>query len=197
LEDLEIVYWFTDDPGQSHTFYCDWAQMGCERVRGEFESLGNGEFALHIRFAPGVGELLPGKESGEVKVRFNREDWSGFNQADDYSFSGGSEYVDWEKATLYLEGALVWGRPPGQKAEAVNSTASPLPENPTPAPVLDPIETGGSPTGEDPSASSTQAAGGPATPASIPALRIWVVSLLAAAVFGFLIAVVWLMRRKH
>ena len=50
LEDLELVYWFTDDPGKTYVFQCDWAQMGCEKVTGKFETLPEGAYAFHIGF---------------------------------------------------------------------------------------------------------------------------------------------------
>jgi endoglucanase len=188
LEDLELVYWFTDDPGHTYAFYCDWAQIGCEKISGEFESLPDGLFALHIHFRPGSGELLPGQESGEIKLRFNRADWSEFRQSDDYSFSTANDYVDWEKGALYLRNQLVWGSAPGPTlaatAPATNSAIPPATNAPvsTTAVLLQP-------------AATTSAA-----PSEIPGNSAWSMVALAIAAFctaSVLIGAVWLYRKNR
>ncbi len=125
-EDLELVYWFKDEPRQTHLFACDWAQIGCEKISGEFEALPDGVYALHLRFLPGAAALMPGEDSGEIKLRFNRADWSEFRQVDDYSFAAVSDYTDWEKVALLSSGRLVWGSEPGPaRAATPGLTASP------------------------------------------------------------------------
>jgi endoglucanase len=182
LEDLELVYWFQDDPGQTYQFHCDWAQIGCENVTGDFQTLADGAYALRVHFQPGLEPLLPGRDSGEIKLRFNRSDWSEFNQADDYSFSAGSGYIDWEKVALYLDGALVWGSQPGQLPVSivpVTATAILIPATLTP----------GQPE--------------PATPFSVPNATstsrwkaLWIVALIVF-VAGTLIALIWLLRKMR
>ncbi len=188
LEDLELVYWFTDDPGHTYAFYCDWAQIGCEKISGEFEPLPGGLYALHIRFQPGTGELLPGQESGEIKLRFNRADWSEFRQSDDYSFSTSNDYVDWEKGALYLRGELVWGSPPGSTlaatAAATNSAIPPATNAPvsTSAVLLQPAATAS------------------AAASEIPGNSAWLMVALAVAAVctaSVLIGAVWLYRKNR
>ncbi len=61
--------------------------------------------------------LPPGGDTGEIKIRFNRADWSIFDQANHYSFAPQTEYTDWQKVTVYFDGQLVWGtEPTGQSA---------------------------------------------------------------------------------
>jgi len=181
FEDLELIYWFQDDPGQTYTFQCDWAQIGCEKVQGEFEALAEGGYALRVRFQPGLAELPAGQESGEIKLRFNRVDYSEFRQSDDYSFSASNEYVEWEQVGLYLDGKLVWGRAPG--SPAVNSpvvTGTTAPESPS--------STAPAPTGTPPETKS-----GP----SLPAWVMWGLTALAAFGAGLLVAAIWFIRRKR
>jgi endoglucanase len=176
LEHLELVYWFSDDPGESHNFQCDWAQIGCENVLGEFEYLSDGNYALHIRFKTGAGVLSPGQESGEIKLRFNRENWSEFDQADDYSFATPESYEETERVGLYVNGALVSGRPPD--GAAVSPTIVPPTTSAKPAPEITPT-----PVASD---AGRQSQG-------------WltmVIAMMAAAVAGFVLAVFWLGRRR-
>lgn len=185
LEDLELVYWFTDDPGQTYVFHCDWAQMGCEKISGEFESLPEGLYALHIHFDSAAGELLPGQESGEMKLRFNRADWSEFRQSDDYSFSTANDYVDWEKGALYLGGQLVWGSAPGLSPGGTAPTnTAPAAHSPVPATVILP----------QPAPTALAAA---SDIPSKPAWGMWPLAALAVCAAGFLILAIWFYRKNR
>jgi endoglucanase len=173
-EELELVYWFQDDPGQTHQFACDWAQIGCENITGAFDTLGEGNYALRLRFSPGLTPLPPGQESGEIKLRFNRADWSAFRQADDYSFAAVSEYTDWDRVAVYADGRLIWGSEPGPApATSATATASPAPTRPE----------------------ATAAAAAPPEAAKAPA---WGVVILVAAAFaaGALLAVGVLLKKS-
>ena len=132
LDGLELFYWYEDQPNQALVFHCDWAKVGCANVLGDFHTSEDGSSYLRIHFRPGLNPLQPGEDSGEIKIRFNRADWSVYDQSVDYSFSPESEYRDWENVTLYLDGEMVWGREPGQEAEAASGgTVTPLPATPT------------------------------------------------------------------
>jgi endoglucanase len=132
LDQVELVYWFSDTPGQQYIFQCDWAQVGCDKITARFEPLADGIIALHVG-SRGAGMLPPGQESGEIKLRFNHGDWSEMVQADDYSFSPNGAYQDWDRVGLLVNGQLVWGRPPQGSA-----TAAPLPDTGS-APTLSPL----------------------------------------------------------
>jgi endoglucanase len=180
LEDLEIIYWFKDDPGESYVFNCDWAQIGCENVKGAFEALPDGIYAMRVSFLSGAGQILPAQDSGEIKLRFNRADWSEFRQSDDYSFSTPSDYQDWDRVTLYLNGQLVWGSEPG----SVTSTSA----------------TGGpAPVGTASNVSEATRPASLGTPSSVstsPAWKTWGIAALAA-LLGFLVALLWLGRKRN
>jgi endoglucanase len=180
LEELELVYWFTDDPGQTYVFQCDWAQMGCEKVSGKFEALPEGAYAFHIRFLSGAGELLPGQESGEIKLRFNRTDWSAMRQSDDYSFSAATDYVDWKKGALYSSGQLVWGNAPGLSPASTPPAAA----SPVPATVILP-----QPALTAPAASLDLP--------SKPAWGVWTYAALSAGAASILIVAIWFYRKNR
>ena len=48
-----------------------------------------------------------------LEMRFNKHDWSPFDQRDDWSWtSPNGRYTAAPKITLYRNGRLVWGREP-------------------------------------------------------------------------------------
>ncbi len=116
LTSVELFYWLEDDSGQPFVFHCDWAALGCSNVLGYFDSTNGAGRYLRLHFGPGAGALQNGEDSGEIKIRFNRSDWSPFQQSDDYSFSPETEYVEWPKVTLYVDGERIWGEEPGLNA---------------------------------------------------------------------------------
>ena len=197
LEDLELIYWFTDDPGRTYAFQCDWAQIGCEKVLGEFEALSNGVYALHLRFQSGSGELLPGQESGEIKVRFNRADWSEIRQFDDYSFSATSDYIDWDRVTLYLSSKLVWGREPGSFATNSPPVAGTILSTPSPTGIAQSGMSAETQIPEKPTAEPSPPSSSPIDVAPNPNWGLWLGIVLAAFVAGFLIAAIWIIRRNR
>jgi endoglucanase len=121
LDRVELFYWFSDSSEQPFVYHCDWAQIGCANVQGDFNGSGDQQ-VLRLYFNPAAGELAPGQDTGEIKIRFNRADWSPFHQDSHYSFSPLTEYTLWDKVTLYVDGKLVWGNEPGGP---VSATAQP------------------------------------------------------------------------
>jgi hypothetical protein len=46
-------------------------------------------------------------------ARFNKDDWSNFAEADDYSFDPTKlSFADWTRVTVYQNGTLIWGSEP-------------------------------------------------------------------------------------
>lgn len=207
LDHLELFYWHEEQPEQALVFHCDWAAVGCAGVLGDFHTSETGESYLRIHFRPGLKPLDPGENSGEIKVRFNRADWSAYDQSVDYSFSPETEYKNWEKVTLYLDGELVWGREPGGNADVPSSnTITPMPPTPTvtkPAPAaLESTQPAPEPTlGSAPSADTTAQRTPQPSPAGGTGASRWLAIGLAIASglglfgLGFLLAVFWLGRK--
>ena len=207
LDSVDLLYWFTDDGVQPFVFHCDWAEIGCANVQGEFlDSPDSGRY-LRLHFRTGLEPIPPGQDSGEIKIRFNRADWSEFRQDDDYSFSATSEYKDWEQVTLAVNGQIIWGSSPGS-SPSVQLPTTVTPDQATPtgsAPVLTfaPEETkAGAEVFSNPSLPSIT----PIPPASYPvsppgpAWGLWpviAISVLAAFAGGFLVAVILLGLRRR
>jgi hypothetical protein len=145
---------------------------------------------LHIRFQPGLEPLLLGQDSGEIKLRFNRSDWSEIRQSDDYSFTTGGGYVEWDKVALYRAGQRVWGSEPGSVPPgsatlgAVTVTASPSPN---------PLSTVTSSPGQ----SRLTATAEPSQESVLPNWTWLALVAVVAFVFGVLIALAWIMRKNR
>ena len=208
LEAVDLNYWFADDSDQPFVFHCDWAEIGCANVLGEFLTSPDGGRYLRIHFQAGLEPLLPGQDTGEIKIRFNRADWSEFRQADDYSFSPTGEYQDWERVTLAVNGQGVWGRGPGSTSttDFLSASATPAPATPTsslPALTARPEETeaeaGSLPDTAVPSQTPTPQAHYPYPSPGI-AWEMWAMAglaVFAAFATGFLVAAVWLGRKNR
>jgi hypothetical protein len=67
---------------------------------------------LEVGFTSGAGSLAAGASTGDIQNRFNKTDWSTFNQANDYSYGTATAYADTTTVTVYVNGTLVWGTEP-------------------------------------------------------------------------------------
>jgi endoglucanase len=137
LSQVELFYWIDpqQDP-QTLEFHCDWAAIGCENLAGDFHTNAGESAYLRLHFT-GASPVLPaGADSGEIKIRFNRSDWSEFHQDQDYSYSPTTAYIDWPQVALSVAGRLIWGQPPNQaqttSPPATPTAAPPLASSPTP-----------------------------------------------------------------
>jgi endoglucanase len=117
LSTVTVRYWYTADSTQSQTWVCDFAQVGCANLTGRFVTLPtartNADTYLEVGFKAGTPALAPGGATGEIQDRFNRADFSAYNQANDYSFNAAATaYADSARVTVYVSGILVWGTEP-------------------------------------------------------------------------------------
>jgi endoglucanase len=147
LSNLTIRYWYTEDGTQSQQFWCDYALAGCSNVTGSFVSLSSptstADTYLQIGFTSAAGSIPANGNSGDIQIRFNKSDWSNYNQANDYSWNQNqTSYAPWSQVTLYLNGQLVWGTEPnGTSAPSPTPTATPT-QIPTATPVTTVTPTG-------------------------------------------------------
>ncbi|HXM54137.1 MAG TPA: cellulase family glycosylhydrolase [Candidatus Dormibacteraeota bacterium] len=117
LSTVTVRYWYTADSTQPQTWVCDFAQVGCANLTARFVAVSpartNADTYLEIGFKAGLPTLAAGASSGEIQDRFNRADWSNYNQANDYSFNAAATaYGDNARVTVYVNGALVSGTEP-------------------------------------------------------------------------------------
>ncbi|WP_110931738.1 endo-1,4-beta-xylanase [Paenibacillus bouchesdurhonensis] len=117
LSELTLRYYFTTDGNDALVFNCDWAVVGCSNLSGKFVKLDtateNADVYLEISFNASAGAISAGGSTGEIQTRSHRSNWTNLNESNDYSFdSTKTSFTNWEKATLYRNGTLVWGNEP-------------------------------------------------------------------------------------
>ncbi len=123
LSQLTVRYYFTRDTARWMSFHCDWAKIGCANVVGRFSQLptavSGADFYVEVGFTSGAGSLAANSTTSDIQIRVDKDDWSNFNQSNDFSFDASKlAFADWTKVALYRNGALIWG------ATATSSTAS-------------------------------------------------------------------------
>nr|AIA83911.1 CBM_3 [uncultured Clostridium sp.] len=86
LSAVKLRYYYTEDGAQAQNFWCDWCSAGTSNVTGAFNSISaeNADNYLEVGFAGGTGNLAAG-DSVEIQIRIAKEDWSNYNQTNDYS----------------------------------------------------------------------------------------------------------------
>jgi endoglucanase len=116
MSELTIRYWFTREGSTAMQFNCDYAVKGCGNVTGALTAITavtGANYYLQLSFGSGAGSIAANGSSGEIQARFNKTDWTNFNEADDYSFDATkTAFADWSRVTLYRNGQLVWGTEP-------------------------------------------------------------------------------------
>jgi len=114
LNDLKIRYYFTLEDPETQQFNVDWAAIGNIYVNGIFKCIDNNEYYVEVKFDENSGILNPGKDTGDIQIRFNKINWTNYNQTDDYSFDENiSDYIDYTSACLYYKDEyLIWGQTP-------------------------------------------------------------------------------------
>lgn len=128
LENLRIRYYFTINGETNQNFWCDWSNIGSSSITHSFvkmpEAMVGANYYVDIGFTQSSG-TLDLDSSIELQCRFSKADWSDYEQADDFSFSGsGKEYTDWTKVAVYFEDSLIWGTEPSEVAPIVPPVTS-------------------------------------------------------------------------
>ena len=113
LTDLTIRYWYSEGSSTDLTFWCDYAQIGNSNVKGSFGTSSAKAANRYLELSFTGGSLAASGQTGEIQARFNKNDWSNFDESDDYSFDPSkTSFADWYRVTLYRQGVLVWGEEP-------------------------------------------------------------------------------------
>ena len=116
LRRVEVRYWFSHGSRSGQPVAeVDYAALGEKVVKTEVVAAGRGgqDHYLRITFQ-GEDAVLQGyKSTGDILLRIHADDWSEYDQSNDYSFwPEASGYRTSERITVYIDGALVWGREP-------------------------------------------------------------------------------------
>src|SRR5262249_19763508 len=105
LSDVLVRYWYNEGGTLAQTYHCDFAVVGCASVTGTFVALSparsGADHYLQLAFAVGAGSLAPGAATGQVQNRFNKSDFSNFNQAGSWSSDPTkTALTDWNHVTV-------------------------------------------------------------------------------------------------
>ena len=116
LPEMTLRYWFTRDTAIAQTAWVDFA-----------DDRGRQHHAIARRCQPGQDErgLLPagrirhgggepggGGNTGNIQARFSKNDFSNYNEANDYSYTASGSFMTTTKVTAYRLGVLVYGTEP-------------------------------------------------------------------------------------
>jgi hypothetical protein len=116
MSNFTIRYYFNSQSSsqQAQFFYVDYAAIGNGDVQGRFVPVSCGAGANNYLEVSFTGGTLPASgQSGEIRVRFNKPDWSNYSELSDYSYiENQTNYADSSTITVYQSGNLVWGTPP-------------------------------------------------------------------------------------
>ena len=129
LFDLRVRYWYSVDGDTQQNWYCNWAQMGSHKITCSFVKVSppfpNADYYFEIGFTSDAGYLAPGANTGEIRVYFNKFNFTNYDQTNDYSFNPAMEsYNENNKISAYLNGNLIYGTEP-----TIMPTPSPTSEN--------------------------------------------------------------------
>ncbi|PQP81712.1 beta-mannosidase [Paenibacillus sp. PCH8] len=116
LSDVKLRYYYTIDGEEAQTFWSDWASVGSANVTSTFVKLATpvagADYYLEFGFTSAAGTLNTG-QSAEIQARFSKNNWSNYNQSNDYSFRASStQFTNHDKVTGYINSQLVWGIEP-------------------------------------------------------------------------------------
>ncbi|WP_072733221.1 glycosyl hydrolase [Paenibacillus sp. ov031] len=116
LSDVKLRYYYTIDGEEAQSFWSDWASIGSANVTSKFVKLATpvagADYVLEVGFTSSAGTLNAG-QSAEIQARFSKNNWSNYNQANDYSFKASStQFANNEQVTGYINGQLAWGIEP-------------------------------------------------------------------------------------
>gem|GEM_PF-4733703 len=121
LSNIEIRYWYRfEGLNQSEVPIIDYAgklpaglniqdSVTSKIINGNFED-GQNRY-LNVTFSAGAGTLDTGNYV-DINTRFNKTDWSAYDQSNDWSYIDLGNYLDWQKVTVYYSGILIWGIEP-------------------------------------------------------------------------------------
>ena len=113
---IKIRYWFTSENHNTLQFHVDHAQIGNANVQGNFVLLDRpcvgANAYLEISFTEAAGSIAPASDSGQIEIRFNKLNWSNFDELNDHSYGENGNYIIWDKVTIYLNGNLKFGSEP-------------------------------------------------------------------------------------
>lgn len=105
LKDIVVRYFYSNEERSPERFQVEYATIGGSRIMITLEY----GFA-EISFSDVDMIIPPGGETGEIQIKINKQNWTNYNQRDDYSFNPTvTKFKEYPRIALYDQGVLVWG----------------------------------------------------------------------------------------
>ncbi|MBO2010978.1 reprolysin-like metallopeptidase [Hymenobacter negativus] len=121
--DLTVRYWYTPDGPSPVVGSVDYAALGNSNVTLATGQQGTQTYA-ELHFAAGAGALAPLSNSGDLLFRLHMNNWSAFNQANDYSYRPAAPLAEHPQMTIYRQGVLVYGTEPASAQAAARPSVA-------------------------------------------------------------------------
>jgi hypothetical protein len=120
LSEVTVRYWYTKDSGASaQTSNIDYAYIGGGNITRTFNAVGpvtGADFYVELSFTACAGTLAGGARTGDIQLRLNKDDYSAYSEADDYSYVDSAVQseprIPNDHITVYRDSTLVWGTEP-------------------------------------------------------------------------------------
>lgn len=119
-EAITVRYYFTADTDQPLNAQVSYAVLASNNVKAKFVSitppLANADTYIELSFS-NLGQFYPLSSTGNIQYRITKQDWSNFNQSNDYSYQNGSNpLAENNRVVVYVRGQRVYGTEPGAGA---------------------------------------------------------------------------------
>jgi len=116
LSEMTLRYYYTIDTAQAQTAFIDYAAVGNTNVSLAFVAVSpaktGADFYVQVSFAAAAGSLAAGANTSNIQARWNKNDFSNYNEANDYSYTNSLTFMTVTKVTAYRLGVLVYGTEP-------------------------------------------------------------------------------------
>ncbi|MBC6996609.1 DUF5722 domain-containing protein [Neolewinella lacunae] len=119
ISELTVRYWFTAENLATLNFFVDYAALGTSAVAGTFTALPEArDGASHyLELGFNTAYQIPANgNTGDIKTRIAKANYSNFAEADDHSYANVGSYVESSSITVYRNGVLIWGAEPAVSA---------------------------------------------------------------------------------
>ncbi len=114
--DIKVRYWFTREGIAALNYWVDYAKIGNSKVSAQFVTLpataDSADTYIEFGFSPTSGYLYPLAGTGDINYRIAKNDWSNFNQLNDFSYRLPAALAENARVTVYYQNNLIWGTEP-------------------------------------------------------------------------------------
>ena len=126
LSELTVRYYYDRESNVQQIFNCYYAIIGASNVIASFKDTDELKYYLQLNFNSVT--LPANSETGQIQISINNQNWSVYDQSNDWSFNPDLlNYDEWYKITIHRNGELIWGLPDHEPVSYNLNLTSPLP----------------------------------------------------------------------